>query len=77
MEEFTQVLVEDRMEESMGVFMEAFLGRRMAEGWLLVGAMERHLEEDMDIYEDIFSEVSEIGCMDKGVIRSICGDVMR
>jgi hypothetical protein len=61
----------------MGVFMVVFLGRRMVEGWRLRGVMERHLEVDMDTYEDMLGEVSGIGCMDKGVTRSICGNAMR
>lgn len=51
MEEFTQVLVEGRMEELMVVFMVVFLERRAVEGWLPVGVMEHHLEEVTDIYE--------------------------
>jgi hypothetical protein len=31
--------------------------------------MERHLEEDTDIYEEMLGEVSGIGCMDKGVYK--------
>lgn len=54
------------MEESMEEFMVVFLGRRVVEGWLLVGVMEHHLEEDTDIYESL-GEVFGIGCMDKGV----------
>lgn len=77
MEEFTQVLAEGRMEELMVVFMEVFLGRRAVEGWLLVGVMERHLEEDMDIYERLQEKSSGSVAWVKAFTRSICSDAMR